>query len=115
MEFVGIVEDIVKVVGTVEPLQNNKGIQMSLPEDTTDQPGGFYISRIVYGETSSGKRYIETQSNKGSNWPIYGEASIPEVLAFAKKAVIDMPGSIYTRELYVLACHLKVALDIGGK
>jgi hypothetical protein len=110
MEFVSNIEDMLKVVGTVVPTGNRTGIQMSLPEEVDCKEEPLSIHRIVYGTTESGKRYIETISMKQGSWPVYGEASIPEILAFAKKAEIDLPESEYTKELSRLASWFKAAL-----
>lgn len=42
---------------------------------------------------------------------LMGEASIPEILTFARKAVQDLPDSIYTKELHALSLKLKAVLD----
>jgi hypothetical protein len=109
MEFVSNIEDIMKVVGTVKPLGSHKGIYMALPEQILS----FDIhNRIVYGETQSGKKYIETVSVKDGAQPVYfyGEASLPEILAFARKAMQDLPDSEWTKELHELSLKLEAAL-----
>lgn len=109
--FVGEVEDMLKVVGTVTLLDNQRGIQMSLPEQNYEtNTGSIDIQRIVYGANESGKRYIETVSIKDSNRPVYGEASLPEILVFAKKAAQDLPDSEWTRDLCGLAQKFEEAL-----
>lgn len=112
MEFVSNYKDILAVVGEVRLTPNGKGIQMSLPEQSDDKNATFRISRIVYGENQSGKRYIETVASKNGNFPTYGEASIPEILALAAKALEDLPHSKYTMELFELSERLKTTLDI---
>ncbi len=108
MEFVSSVKDMLNVCGEVRPLDNHRGIWMSLPEQQFHDSS---IHRIVYGMTKSGKKYIETISNKNGNWPVYGEASIPEILVFARKAIKEMPDSQYAKELYVLGLRIEVALN----
>ena len=110
MEFVSNVEDLSTVVGEVSLSPNGRGIQMDLPPQSGDEND---IHRIVYGQTKSGKRYIETVSLllKDENPPVYGEASIPEILVFAKRAFKDLPESLYTTELRILALRLVGALN----
>ena len=110
MEFVSNIEDMMKVVGTVMPLGDHKGIYMALPEQMDGEGSPLDIHRIVYGETQSGKKYVETVSTKNGNWPVYGEASLPEILAFARKAVQDLPDSEWTKELHELSLRLEAAL-----
>jgi hypothetical protein len=109
MEFVSNVEDMLGVVGKVRSATVGRGIYMALPEQTGTSDGGLIIHRIVYGLTESGKRYIETISSE-NGFPTYGEASIPEILVFARKAAIDMPESEYTRELCAFAQKIEAAL-----
>jgi hypothetical protein len=113
MEFVSRYRDILRVVGTVEPTRGGRGIQMSLPEESDEMNATYRISKIVYGDTESGKRYIETVSSKNGEFPTYGEASIPEILAFAYKAMRDMPESHYSQELCLLACSIKEDFDVA--
>ena len=109
--FVGEVDDMLKVVGTATLLDSQRGIYMSLPEQIDDpNTSSIDIHRIVYGANKSGKRYIETVSTKEGNLPVYGEASLPEILTFAKKAVRDLPDSEWTKELSELAQKLGEAL-----
>jgi hypothetical protein len=111
MEFVSNVEDILKVVGTVKQMENGAGIYMALPDDTSvDNDRNVEIHRIAYGKTQSGKRYIETVSSVDGNWSVYGEASLPEILAFAKKSLQDLPESDWTQELHKLSLKLEEAL-----
>ncbi len=107
MEFVSNVDQMLEVAGDVMLLESDKGIQMELPE----QMGESSISRIVFGTTKSGKRYIETIAMKDGNWPVYGEASIPEILVFAKKAELTFPDSRHTKELSRIAQKIKEVLD----
>lgn len=53
MEFVSNIEDMLKVVGTVQPLVNRKGIYMALPEQVDNTETPLDIHRIVYGETQT--------------------------------------------------------------
>ena len=99
---------MLKVVGEVSLLPNGIGIQMELPPQSGD-PQNFH--KIVYGQTNSGKRYIETQSLENGNWPVFGEASIPEILTLARKAIKDLPTSRYTAELYAFTLRPQEALD----
>ncbi len=99
--FVGEIDDMVKVAGEVNLLPNGKGISMSLPEG---------VSTVVYGETSSGKRYLETVLEMRDNFPVYGEVSLIEILTFARKAILDLPDSEWSKDLFLLAQKLEEAL-----
>jgi len=103
MEFVSNVDDLFKLTEQVGLLPNGKGIQMELFGQSA--VGDF--SRIVYGETKKGKRFIETVSMVNHTWPVYDEASIPDIIAFAKKAKIDLSDSKYTKELLIIAQKLE--------
>ena len=105
MEFVSVVKDMLTVVGDVTLLDNEKGIQMELP------PGRDEISKIVYGHTSAGRNYIETVSLTNDVWPVYGEASLPEIMAFARKAQQDRPHSVFTKELVEIVRNLELVLS----
>lgn len=107
MEFVSNTKDMLSMVGNVVPRTDGPGIQMPLPEEMGDRS---VISRIIYGKTASGKRYIETISNK-NGFPTYGEASIPEIIVFAKRAMLDMPESPFTPELVILAVKIDQVLN----
>ncbi len=108
--FVSEINDMLKAVGEVTFLPNEKGIYMSLPDGEGSNGKSFKISRIVYGETKSGNRYIETVSTKEGNWPVYGEASLPEILVFARKAMQDLPDSVWSKDLFALAQKFEEAL-----
>ena len=111
IRFVGNAEDMLKVVGTVTLLDNERGIHMPLPGENDDLSlSSINIQRIVYGANESGNRFIETVSTKEGNWPVYGEASLPEILTFAKKALEDLPDSKWTKELHEFSQKLEEAL-----
>ena len=64
MEFVCEVDDMLKVMGNVNLMENGSGIWMDLPDDTSVNNDRYMtIRRIAYGASQSGKRYIETVSS----------------------------------------------------